>query len=76
MWEAEIIQYHHVLSSSAGCSEVQDRDQTRVFKKIITLERVNVSPVMNLSSAWRKEVGIDVAVPGSKEVGEVNSLPT
>lgn len=73
MWEAEIIQYHRLLPSTAGSSEVQDGDQTRVFKKIITLERVNVSLVVDLSSAWRKEVGSHIAVPCSKEVGEVNS---
>lgn len=76
MWEVEIIPCHRLLPSSAGSSEVQDRDQTRVFKKIITLERVNVCLVMDLSSAWRKEVGIHVAVPCSKEVREVNSLLT
>lgn len=32
-WEAEIIQYHHLLPSSAGSSEEQEGDQTGVFKK-------------------------------------------
>lgn len=73
--ETEIIQYHHLLPSSAGSSALQDRDQTRAFKKIIPLERVNVSLVRDLSSAWKKEVETNIAVPCSREVGEVNSLP-
>lgn len=75
-WEAEIIQYHQLQPASAGGSEVQDGDQTGAFRKIITLERVNVSLVMDLSSARRKEVGTHMAVPCSKAVGEVNSLQT
>lgn len=73
-WEAEIIQYHHLLPSSAGSSEEQEGDQTGVLKKIITLQRVNVSLVMHLSSAWREEVETYIAVPCSKELGEVNSF--
>lgn len=76
VWEAEIIQYHHLLLSSAGGSEEQEGDQTGVFKKIITLQRVNVSLVMHLSSAWREEVETHIAVPCSRELGEVNSFLT
>lgn len=75
-WEAEIIQYHHLLPSSAGSSEEQEGDQTGLFRKIITLQRVHVSLVMHLSSAWREEVETYIAVPCSKELGEVDSFPT
>lgn len=30
-WEAEIIQYHHLLPSFAGSSEEQEGDQTELF---------------------------------------------
>lgn len=73
-WEAEIIQYHHRLPSSAGSSDEQEGDQTGILKKIITLPRVHVSLVMHLSSAWREEVETSIAVPCSKELGEVNSF--
>jgi len=76
VWEAEITQYHDLLPSSAGSSEVQDRDQTRVFKKYCHPGKGECLPCDRSEICLEEEVETYVAVPRNKEMDEVKSLST